>query len=269
MMILKAIPRTSEALPEYIDSFAASMSFSASSKTFNREDIPVGVGIRKPLFSKEDIGPINQAAVLHGKEDLSLSLKQNAVDLIISRVRSCRNLIIVSIGPLTNVATVLVKEPNLVRKSKLVMMGGVINSQQAEYNVSRDPEAARVVFESSMEVLMVGLDVTMKCQLRRQELDNLANKGLSSTELLMDMVRAWQESTGRTYPVLHDPLAVALAFDRALVKTESRKVNVETRGEFTRGFTIASKSKTPNAQVCLHVDATRFADLFMRILCSK
>ena len=138
----------------------------------------------------------------------------------------------------------LVKEPNLVNKAKLVMMGGAINKQQTEYNVSCDPEAARIVFESRMRVIMVGLGVTMRCQLRREELDDLANRGLPSTELLMDMVKAWQRSSGNTYPVLHDPLAVAVAFDQTLVKMEPRKVNVETRGEFTRGFTLASESMT-------------------------
>jgi inosine-uridine nucleoside N-ribohydrolase len=195
-------------------------------KTFNREDIPLGVGIRKPLFSKEDIGPINQAAVLDEKEVLPVLSRHNAVDLIVSKVDSCRDLIIVPIGALTNIATALMKEPNLAKKAKLVMMGGVVNSQRAEYNVSCDPEAARIVFKSGIEIIMVGLDVTMRCQLRR--------------------------------------VAVAVAFDQTLVKMEPRKVNVETRGEFTRGFTIASKSKISNVQVCLDVDAIRFIDLFMR-----
>lgn len=233
-------------------------------RVFDRKDISVGVGIKKPLFGKEDARPINQAAVLDEKEVLPVLSRHNAVDLIISKVNSCRDLTIVSIGALTNIATVLIKEPNLAKKARLIMMGGVVNSQQAEHNVSCDPEAARIVFESGIEIIMVGLDVTMRCQLRREELDDLANRGLPSTELLMDMVRAWQRSSGNTYPVLHDPLAVAVALDQTLVKMEPRKVDVEIKGEFTRGFTIASKSKTPNAQVCVDVDAIRFIDLFMR-----
>lgn len=234
-------------------------------RVFDRKDISVGVGIKKPLFGKEDARPINQAAVLDEKEVLPVLSRHNAVDLIISKVNSCRDLTIVSIGALTNIATVLIKEPNLAKKARLIMMGGVVNSQQAEHNVSCDPEAARIVFESGIEIIMVGLDVTMRCQLRREELDDLANRGLPSTEFLMDMVRAWQRSSGNTYPVLHDPLAVAVALDQTLVKMEPRKVDVEIKGEFTRGFTIASKSKTPNAQVCMDVDAIRFIDLFMRM----
>lgn len=233
-------------------------------RVFDRKDISVGVGIKKPLFGKEDARPINQAAVLDEKEVLPVLSRHNAVDLIISKVNSCRDLTIVSIGALTNIATVLIKEPNLAKKARLIMMGGVVNSQQAEHNVSCDPEAARIVFESGIEIIMVGLDVTMRCQLRREELDDLANRGLPSTEFLMDMVRAWQRSSGNTYPVLHDPLAVAVALDQTLVKMEPRKVDVEIKGEFTRGFTIASKSKTPNAQVCMDVHAIRFIDLFMR-----
>lgn len=232
-------------------------------KTFNRKDIPVGIGIKKPLFGKEDIKPVNQAVMLDEGETLPAPSRQKAVDLIISQVMTCRDPVIVAIGPLTNVAMALVKEPNLVNKAKLVMMGGAVNKQQAEYNVSCDPEAARIVFESRMRVIMVGLGVTMKCQLGQEELNKLANRGLASTELLMDMIKAWQKSTGEMYPVLHDPLAVAVAFDQTLVKMEPRKVNVETRGEFTRGFTLASETTTSNVKVCLDVDATKFIAFFM------
>ena len=232
--------------------------------TFGREDIPVGVGIKKPLFGREVIKPINQAVILDKKEVLPAPSKENAVDLIISQAIKCKNPIIVSIGPLTNVAIALTKEPDLVKKAKLVMMGGVVNAQWAEYNISRDPEAARIVFESGIKIVMVGLDVTMKCQLGQEELDNLSDRGLPSTKLLMEMIKAWQESTGVIYPILHDPLAIAVSFDQALVKMEPRQVNVETRGEFTRGFTIALKSKTPNAQVCLDVNVNKFIDLFMK-----
>lgn len=232
-------------------------------KTFNRKDIPVGIGIKKPLFGKEDIKPVNQAVMLDEAEILPASSRQKAVDLIISQVMACRDPVIVAIGPLTNIAMALVKEPNLVNKAKLVMMGGAVNKQQAEYNVSCDPEAARIVFESRMRVIMVGLDVTMKCQLGQEELNKLANRGLASTELLMDMIKAWQKSTGEIYPVLHDPLAVAVAFDQTLVKMEPREVNVETRGEFTRGFTLASETMASNVKVCLDVDATKFIAFFM------
>lgn len=233
-------------------------------KTFDREDIPIGVGMKKPLLGKKIMRPINQAVVLDKKEILPASSRENAVDLIVSQAMSSNDPIIVSIGALTNVAIALAKEPDLVKKAKLVMMGGVVNAQQVECNINCDPEAARIVFDSGIEVVMVGLDVTMKCRLRQKELDNLSNRDLPSTKLLMNMIKAWQTSTGIIYPMLHDPLAIAVSFDQSLVKMEPRQVNVETRGEFTRGFTIAVKNQTPNAQVCLDVDADRFIGLFMK-----
>jgi len=233
-------------------------------KAFGREDIPVGVGIKKPLLGKERTGQVNQAVVLDEREILAAPSKQAAVDLIISQVMACEHPIIVTIGPLTNVATALVKEPDLARKAKLVMMGGAVNRQQAEYNVRCDPEAARIVLESGIQVIMVGLDVTTKCKLGQEELNSLAKKASPTTHLLMDMIRAWQRSTGRVYPILHDPLAVAVSFDQTLVKMEPRKVHVETRGEFTRGFTLTSKEKASNVKVCLDVDAVRFITFFMR-----
>ena len=85
------------------------------------------------------------------------------------------------------------------------------------------------------------------------------------------MVGAWSGSPDgqrkRNRPILHDPLAVAVAFRPELVEAEPRGVVVETRGEFTRGFTVASQSDQPNAHVCLGVDSGAFLRLFMeRIL---
>ncbi len=77
-------------------------------KTFNRKDIPVGMGIKKPLFRKEDIKPVNQAVMLDEGEILPAPSRQKAVDLIISQVMACRDPVIVAIGPLTNIARALV-----------------------------------------------------------------------------------------------------------------------------------------------------------------
>jgi len=232
-------------------------------KAFNKENIPVAAGIRKPLLGKEQIASINQLVVIEEKEDLPEPSNQNAVDVIISQVMSHKNLTVVTIGPLTNLALAIIKEPEIIKKTKLVMMGGVFTRQGAEYNVSCDPEAVKIILESGMKIIMAGLDVTLKCRLTQKELNNIADRDLPSTKLLVKMIRAWQKATKYTFPVLHDPLAVAVALDPTIVKMEPRKVNIETRGEFTRGFTVASKSATPNAQICVDVDVDRFITLFM------
>ncbi len=247
-------------------------------KTFGREDIPVAEGIGKPLLERtfraqacEEIP--NQAAVLVEGEMLPKPSSKHAVDLIISMVMdSQKEAIIISIGPLTNIAVAITKEPRLADKAKLIMMGGVISKPQAEHNIRCDPEAARIVFESGIPTTMVGLDVTMRCSLGEEDLSSLRKRGLATTNLLADMTSAFMEHASarhgrRVHPILHDPLAVAVSFKPDLVKMQPMLVKVETQGEFTRGFTIASESGKPNAQVCVDVDSQSFVKLFMsRIL---
>lgn len=237
-------------------------------KTYGREDIPVANGIGKPLLERvfqADAGRRipNQASVLVEGEALPEPSLEHAVNLIISTVMAAKGgITIVSIGPLTNIASAILKESRLVERAELVMMGGVVSRPRAEHNVRCDPEAARVVFESGIPVTMVGLDVTTKCVLGREDVQSLRSRGLATTNLLADMIETWRQGTERN-PILHDPLAVAVSFDPSLVETQPRLVMVDTRGGFTRGFTLASESETPNAQVCFDVDQNRFVSMFM------
>jgi len=241
-------------------------------KTFGREDIPVGMGIGKPLlerFYRADARNRvpNQAAVLLDSDVLPQPSPRHAVDLIISTVMAARGKItLIPVGSLTNIAVAIVKEPRLVERAELVVMGGVVSQPIAEHNIRCDPEAAEIVFGSGIPMTMVGLDVTRKCFLGKEDVSRLESRGLATTDLLADMLRAWRGGKER-YPVLHDPLAVAVSFDSTLVEMRLKLVKVETKGDFTRGFTLALDGEKPNVQVCVDVDSGRFIKLFMnRIL---
>ncbi len=237
-------------------------------KTFGRADIPVAEGVGKPFLEKIFRSQAawempNQAVVLAKDEPLQKPSEKHAVDLIISIVMNAqKEVTIVPIGALTNVAAAIIQEPKIVDKANLVVMGGYISKPLAEHNIRCDPEAARMVFESGIKITMVGLDVTLRCALTEEDVKKLKNRGLATTNLLADMTEAWRK--GRTHwPILHDPLAVAVCFDPTLVKTQPKLVGVETRGEFTRGFTVASDSENSNIQVCVDVDPKRFIKVFM------
>jgi len=237
-------------------------------KTFGREEIPVAEGIGKPFLEKTfrsqaALETPNQAVVLAKDEPLQKPSEKHAVDLIVSTVMNARkDVTIVPIGALTNVAAAIIKEPKIVDKANLAAMGGYISKPLAEHNIRCDPEAAKMVFESGIKITMVGLDVTLRCALTEEDVKTLKNRGLATTNLLVNMTEAWRK--GRTYwPILHDPLAVAVCFDPTLVKTEAKLVCVETRGEFTRGFTVASDSENSNVQACVDVDSERFIKVFM------
>ncbi len=242
-------------------------------KTFGREDIPVATGVGKPFFERtyrreRYLGNEvpRQAVVLVEDEPLPKPYPKHAVDLIISTVMDSRNEVtIIPVGALTNIAACIIKEPKLVERAKLVIMGGAVSNwfrptvSRAEHNIRCDPEAARIVFESGIPITMVGLDVTMKCALSEEQVDSIRKRGLATTTLLTYMTAGW----GGSRVILHDPLAVAVSFDPTLTKSQPRLVNVVTTGK-ARGFTLASESDTPNAQVCIDVDSDRFVSMFMK-----
>ncbi|KYH36058.1 MAG: hypothetical protein AYL29_015710 [Candidatus Bathyarchaeota archaeon B24] len=232
-------------------------------------DLPVQPGASKPLLEARPSHRPNQAVVLEGwKPKLPVRWKRdagNAVKLIAEMVEESRgDVTIVSVGPLTNIALALATYPWIAEEARLVMMAGCYSWQEAEYNASRDPEATRIVFESGIPLTMVGIDVTLKCRMNRDQVEAFKMSELPEVKLVYRMMEAWMEATGRRhFPILHDPLAVAVSFDRDLVKTMPMRIRVEVRGEYTRGFTVPTEGE-PNADVCVDVDKDRFMDLFMR-----
>jgi purine nucleosidase len=241
--------------------------------TFGRDDIPVATGVGKPFFERiyrhdRYLGGMipRQASVVREDDALPAPYPKHAVDLIISTVmESSKEITIIPVGALTNIATCIIKEPRLVERAKLVIMGGSVSTgyrpalSRAEHNIRCDPEAAQLVFESGIPITMVGLDVTMKCALTEEQVDRIRRRGVATTTLLAQMTAAW----GGSNVILHDPLAVAVAFDPTLTTMQPRRVDVVTTGQ-ARGFTLASESDAPTAQVCTDVDATRFLALFMK-----
>lgn len=236
-------------------------------------DIPVQPGASKPLLEARPTHKPNQAVVLEGwKPKRPVRWRRNmrhAVELIAEEVEKARgDVAIVSVGPLTNIALALAAYPWIADKARLVMMGGCYSRQEAEYNVSRDPEAAKIVFESGIPSTMVGIDVTLRCRMSQSQVESFKTSNLPEVSLVYRMIEAWMNAwmkeTGRRHlPILHDPLAVAVGFERSLVKTRPMCIRVEVKGEYTRGFTVPVEGR-PNADVCVDVDERRFMDLFMK-----
>ena len=261
-----------------------------------RCDIPVAAGAQHPLFQK-----LVTAEFWHGKNGLAnIELPPSKCkvdprfgpDLIIQMVHAAPHQItLVPVGPLTNIALAVEKDPSIVPLVKeVILMGGSISggnvNAAAEANIANDPEAAQIVFQAGWPLTMVGLDVGDKTLLSRKYLDQLAsNHGPVSdfiyavAKYLIDL-SAQFDSPGTP---MYDPLAVGVALDATLVKAPEMHVDVETRGEFTRGETVANRRGyiernvlhgdhyiiegvdrlAPNAKVCTEVDADRFLQLFV------
>jgi purine nucleosidase len=263
-----------------------------------REDLVVARGAKYPLQRK-----LITAEAVHGEDGLggkplpepSMRLDpRHAVDVIIELVRQNPGRItLVPVGPLTNIALAFLKAPDIRSQiPEIILMGGSIAggnaSPAAEANIYNDPEAAKIVFESGIPIVMTDLGATAQARLTREHLKRLRAAGSDLARYaaeLGDFYIGFAERLGFDEGAdLHDPLAVGLAIDLSLA-TDLRpmRIDVETKGALTYGETVANRHLLleaiedagdhfrirsfprvePNARVPVRVDSARFLELFL------
>lgn len=180
-------------------------------------------------------------------------------------------LTLVATGPLTNVATALVKYPQLAALlSRIVLMGGAAvggnRTPCAEYNIFADPDAAQAVFRSGVPIVMCGLDVTHQAYLTPAELDALCERSTAVTRFVRAATAnamKFNMAAGLGGLCLHDVCPLLYLAQPALFGGEEAGVFVETRGTLTRGKTVTDlysdfRFDTKNALVLLTLDRARF-----------
>ena len=184
---------------------------------------------------------------------------------------------IVAIGPLTNLALALRSDPRVFRKAgRIVTMGGAFRvpgntGPVAEFNYFVDPEAAHKVLNSGIPVTVIPLDVTHQVVLMRKEMEYRAarranNVAMAVLKMTRDYMLYHQDTQGFNGGYLHDPMAVAVAVNPALVKTRRTHVDVESKGEFTRGMTVTDfTDRRPGERGNVHVALTVERDRFLRL----
>lgn len=218
-----------------------------------------------PVAAGEPGGKLDasQTAWADGYTSPSL-VPEKAVDLMKAEIDRARGqLVIVAIGPLTNVAALLQQYPGEKKKiRRIVLMGGSIargyypgSGPTPEYNIAADAAASRVVFTSGVPVLMAPLDVTARLQLDEAHRQTLFARATPLTDALHALYVLWGQST----PTLHDPMAIGLFLDPALAVTKPLTIQIDARG-----MTLSVAGATPNAIVAVDNDPARFIDFYMR-----
>ncbi|MEF3110114.1 pyrimidine-specific ribonucleoside hydrolase RihA [Raoultella sp. WB_B2P2-3] len=245
-----------------------------------RQDIPVAGGARKPLMRELII-----ADNVHGESGLDGPAlpepdfaPQNctAVELMAKTLReSPQPVTIIATGPQTNVALLLNGHPELRDKiARIVMMGGamVLGNWQpaAEFNIYVDPEAAEIVFQSGIPVVMAGLDATHRAQIHDMDIERFRRVGNPVATIVAELLDFFMEyhkdaKWGFTGAPLHDPCTIAWLLKPELFTCVERWVGVETQGKYTQGMTVVDyyflTGKQPNTTVLLDVDREGFVDL--------
>lgn len=279
-----------------------------------RADIEVALGRETPLVralltTPETHGPSGIGYAQLPAPGMPLS-QRHASDLFIEEARRRPGEItLVALGPLTNVAVAVLREPELPRLlRRLVIMGGAYRSPgntapTTEWNISSDPDAAKVVFtafgrgDDVRRPLAMGLDVTERVKFTPDHMVRLARRAGSRPDdallageevrpfgaeprsvaskaiirFIADALRFYMEFHSRYDgfygAFIHDPLVLATALDPSLVGTEALTVDVELGGTLTTGETVTDWRRTwgrpPNVDVAVTADADRFLDEFI------
>ena len=255
-----------------------------------RTEIPVARGSARPL-----VRPPVLADYVHGDNGLGgvelpeprlQPVAQHAVDVIIEKVMGAPGEItLVALGPLTNIALALRREPRIVQQVReVVIMGGALRvpgnvTPAAEFNIFVDPHAAHMVVHAGWPIRLVSLDVTMQAQLKREQVNMLASTGNPVMRFLKQMLDSYFEDfaakVDTTVFHMHDPLCVAAVLYPDLISWEPVYVDIELAGSLTLGETVAYFERSeatadtrqqlppPNIQAPLGVDAERFIVLYV------
>ena len=262
----------------------------------NRPEINVYPGAKNPIiqemeeirntFSKilERSGWKKGAPISNSTINLKPQSK-HAVDFIIEQANKYpKEITMVCIGPLTNLALAIRKEPSLpgLLKETVIMGGGWTQpldcyTSVAEFNMYCDPEAAKIVFHSGMPLYMTGFETSKKSMLKREHLDIIRETNTPVSRLIVEAAEPWlkfmKAAFGIDYCYLPDPQAIALLINEDIFTLKDMYVDIETKGELTRGMTVADRNEAlkeckfaPNVKVCTHIDNERFMDLLLSLL---
>lgn len=209
-------------------------------------NIPVYAGYDMPMFAEPE-----RAEYVHGSSGLGniivpklkgLPQKEHAVDALIDAFSRRTDLTLVTLGPLTNVAQALLKEPELKYKiPEIIAMGGSVTTGNynacAEFNIAVDPEAAKIVFESGIPIRMVGLNLCRQNSMTIDDVEQLKELPGAVAAFAADLL---EYSVNQDYQAqLCDACAMVWLINPAIITCAlPMHVNVETKGEFTRGMTV-------------------------------
>lgn len=250
--------------------------------TLMGREIPVYAGAPQPLYRER-----KTSEFVHGKNGIGDVDLPASYPVMIESARSFLSrsaaeypgeLEIITLGPLTNIAEVILTDEDFAgRVHHLTLMGGAVEGGNvtpcAEFNIYADPEAARIVAHAGIPLTMVGLDVTHRAILPNDVItrwDKSENPVTKAAGSMLAVYKRFYDGIGAAGVAMHDPLTVAAVIDPTLIWTIPWYVDIETRSPITRGKTVADRlgvtAHEPNMQVAMEVDAQRFTEMFVAAL---
>ena len=240
-----------------------------------RSDVPVARGSPRPIR-----GRYRYASVVHGKSGLSRKLpdpktgpiKTRALDFLATQLRdSPGQITLIALGPLTNLARLLARHPDALRRAAaLVVMGGAVDvpgnvTNHAEFNFYSDPEAASLILSSGITLTLVDLAACQQVAINREEAGRLKARNRLGALAVQLMANWFRRDASRKRFEFYDPLALAVALDPEIITTLSVTLTVETADPARLGATRVTAEGGPIA-LAQRVDRRGFFDLLEDLL---
>ncbi|KRN86992.1 ribonucleoside hydrolase RihC [Ligilactobacillus acidipiscis] len=239
------------------------------------QEIPVAAGAKQPL-----IKPFEDAARIHGESgmpgydfgtDYGKPIQKSAVEALRDEIMaSDEPITLVPTGSYTNIALLFTEYPEVKDRIKeIIAMGGTLAkgnmTSAAEFNVFTDPHAAKIMYDSGIPIVMVGLDVTLKALLTPATMDKLGTMGRTG-KMLQALVTHYNDGDENGHP-MHDVNTIFYLLHPEAMKTEEMWVDVQTEGP-AMGETVgdirgAYHAGKTNAKVCVDIDAAAFNKWFL------
>ena len=243
-------------------------------KTADRTDIPVFAGESRFIASEPRRDMMNLNYTFPDQDDEEYNKNTHAVDFIIDTVLENENEIsLLPIGPLTNIGLAMKKCPEIIKKIKrIVCMGGMFYEHCVEWNIYCDPEAAKIVFESGCPLTSIGIDVTQKCYLSREQMNTINSSKSPLTLAIAGLIDQWQKVHPCSTPCLHDPLAACFMIRPEFIDMEEIPCLIELNGALTRGMTVNTNKvlydneKMNRITVGREVRSEEFIDYFLNAI---
>lgn len=261
-------------------------------------DVPVFVGAEKPLLR-----PYQNATWFHGRDGLGdhnypapkrPPEKKHAVEAIVETIEANPGLVLVTLGPLTNIALAVARKPSIAQKvDRCVVMGGAPCCEgnvtpAAEFNIWVDPDAARMVFLSGMKCELVGWQLSrFEAVINQKDINRIlalsSKLGNFAIECNSHARHAYKIQTGEDGICLPDPVAMSIALDPSIgADWSDHYVDVETTNELTRGMTVVDRLNVADdernrhtwrqaiqagrSKICWKLDNRRWKDALLHAL---
>lgn len=245
--------------------------------SFLDSDVKVARGASRPLLRNT----IN-AANVHGETGMEgyvfpranrkKLLKENAVEAMYRTLTDSKDKItLVTIGPLTNIAMLIRSHPEIIPKiEEIVMMGGAFARGNfgvySEFNIACDPEAAKIVLESKIPIIMCTLDVGLKIPIYKEEIEEIRNMN-ELGEMFYGLFQRYRSGSFDDGLRMFDSCAVAYLLKPNMFQMKDAYVAVETKGHYTYGATcidyLGILGESPNVKFTYDIDVEMFKKWFL------